>query len=276
MYLLPSSPQGPAYSHGNRQTAIQLSLQILWNPRGYCLGPRTAVHIKTLKGILHSSRCDRKSLIRISSSFEWGDGAEDPGNWTLPTNLLPRSQELLEPVPRLGWVRPELSSTALHWTHSLPVLGNRPMFHLLTTSFGRARGSGTQLTISFNEECADRWQQTFEDQKLHLTNRVRRSGCQHGTSECACPARSQVPDTLVPSPSPRKLIRSLTNCNFLHKTKFTLHSTCHYSNLTILLFPQSLARQRNPLFLLSWKTEPSTRSMRSWTPGAVVVSYSNG
>ncbi len=46
---------------------------------------------------------------------------ENQGNWTLPMNLLPRSPELMEPVAWLGRVRPELSSKALHWTHSLPV-----------------------------------------------------------------------------------------------------------------------------------------------------------
>ncbi len=88
---------------------------------GYCLGPGTAVHIEGLEGFLLSPRCDRKSLIRIPSSVERVDGKEDPGSWTLPTNLLPWPLELLEPVPRLGRVHSELPPTAFNWTHSLPV-----------------------------------------------------------------------------------------------------------------------------------------------------------
>ncbi len=48
----------------------------------------------------------------------------------------------------------------------------------------------------------------FEGPPLHHTNLDRRSGCQHGTSDYACPARSSLPDSLASSPSKSRSTRS--------------------------------------------------------------------
>ncbi len=121
------------------------------------------------------------------------------------------------------------------------------MFHLLTTGSERARGSGTQLTTRFRRLFAGKgWQPTWDAPLLHHINLVRRFGCQPGTSECACPARSLVPDTLAPSLSITiRSIQSLTNSDYLLNTEFTPPSMCYFSNHTLLQFLslQSLARQ---------------------------------
>ncbi len=98
--------------------------------------------------------------------------------------------------------RDSLHSSAYSVTSPLSSHGldSRLMFHLLTTGSERARGSGTQLTTRFRGLYAgEGWQPTWDAPLLHPINLVRRFGCQPGTSECACPARSLVPDTLAPS-----------------------------------------------------------------------------
>ncbi len=57
----------------------------------------------------------------------------------LPENPLPWPPELLEPVPRLGRVRPKLPAPDLHWTHSLSVHTRFPAssIPLVWGTFGR-------------------------------------------------------------------------------------------------------------------------------------------
>ncbi len=74
-----------------------------------------------MEGILLPPRCDRKPLFRIPSTVERADGEEDPRDRMLPTNLLPRPPELLEPVPGLGRVRTKFPSSTIYRTHSFPV-----------------------------------------------------------------------------------------------------------------------------------------------------------
>ncbi len=236
-----------------------------------------------MEDLFYSPRFDHEPFVGIPPPVERADGEEDPGSWALPLNLLSWPPELLGQVPGLGRLSSELSSPALHWTHSLPVRTWLPASSILL--FWRTirysihrllvpRESGTPLTINYSGKCAGaRWQQTFEDPKLLITNLDRRSGCQQETSVCSCPAGSS--RYVGPSPSPNKSTRSPTRYNSLLNTEFILPSMFHYSSHTTLLVlpPQSLARQRNSLFLWFWRTAPSIRSTKSWTPGAVVVSW---
>ncbi len=66
-------------------------------------------------------RCDCQSIVWVPPSDQRTDGEKDPGNWLFPANLLPRPPALLEPAYWLGRVRPELTLSTNHWTHSLPV-----------------------------------------------------------------------------------------------------------------------------------------------------------
>ncbi len=128
-----------------------------------------------------------------------------------------------------------------------------------TTGSERARESGMLLTISYSRQCADRgWQRTSDDQPVPNTNLGKRSGCPHETSSCACLAKSSVPDSLAPSPFWNKLTLSIINYIYPHTTGFTQPSTYHYLNPSLLLFPQSLARQKSTLSLSSRTKEPST------------------
>ncbi len=79
-----------------------------------------------MEGILLPPRCDRKSLLWISSADKRADGEEDPRDRTFPTNLLPRPPELLEPVSGLGRVRTKLPSPTVYRAHSFPVRARLP------------------------------------------------------------------------------------------------------------------------------------------------------
>ncbi len=137
--------------------------------------------------------------------------------------------------------------------------GNHQTSPRSTTGSERARESGTQLTISYSRQCADKgWQRTSDDQLVPNINLGKRSGCPHETSSCACLAGSSVPDSLAPSPFWNRLTQSLTNFSYPHTTGFTLTSMYHYSNPSLLLFPQSLARKKSTLSLSSRTKEPST------------------
>ncbi len=167
-------------------------------------------------------------------------------------------------TPRIPCVSARLDSlpSSAYLVSSLPCFpgqGNHLMSPQSITGSERARESGTQHTISCSRQCADKgWQQTFDDQPVPNTYLGKRSGCPHGTSSCACLAGNSVPGSLAPSPFWNGLTQSLTNCSYPHTTRFTLPSMCHYSNPSLVLFPQSLARQRNTLSLSSWTKEPST------------------
>ncbi len=166
--------------------------------------------------------------------------------------------------PRIPCVRARLDSlpSSAYSVSSLPCFhgqGNHQTSPRSTTGSERARESGTQLTISYSRQCADKgWQWTSDDQPVPNTNLGKRSGCPHKTSSCACLAGSSVPDSLAPSPFWNRLIQSLTNFSYPHTTGFTLPSMYHYSNPSLLLFPQSLARQKSNLSLSSRTKEPST------------------
>ncbi len=71
-------------------------------------------------------RCDCQSIVWVPPVDQWADGEKDPGNRSFPANLLPRPPALLEPVYWLCRVRPELPSSTIHWTHSLPVRARFP------------------------------------------------------------------------------------------------------------------------------------------------------
>ncbi len=119
-----------------------------------------------------------------------------------PSTLrIPSGNHLLDSLP---------SSTYSGTSHSCsPRMGSHRMFLRWAIGYERARGSGTKHTITFNELYAGaRWQQTFEGPMLHHTNLDRRSSCQHGISDYACPARSSLPDSLAPSPSKSRSTRS--------------------------------------------------------------------
>lgn len=82
-------------------------------------------HLQSMESLFHPPRCVRQPLLRLPSAVEQADVKKDPRNRPLPTNLLPLPPELLESVSRLCRVRAELSSSALHWTHSLSVWKNK-------------------------------------------------------------------------------------------------------------------------------------------------------
>ncbi len=71
-------------------------------------------------------RCDCQSIVWVPPADQRADREKDPGNRLFPANLLPRPPALLEPVYWLGRVRPELPSSTIHWTHSLPVRARFP------------------------------------------------------------------------------------------------------------------------------------------------------
>ncbi len=66
-------------------------------------------------------------LLGVTVSLSSGYHPQTNG---LPANLLSRPPGLLEPVHWLGRVRPELPSTVIHWTHSLPVRARFPATHV--------------------------------------------------------------------------------------------------------------------------------------------------
>ncbi len=141
-------------------------------------------------------------------------------------------------------------------------LANHLTYHPLITGSERARGSGTQLTISYRElYVSARWQPTLNDPLLLPISRVKRFGYQQETSECACPVESSVPDTLVPLPSRSRSTQSLTISNYHLNTEFIPPFMCHSSSRITLPFlsPQISIRLRNPPFRWSWMTERPTR-----------------
>ncbi|XP_051752594.1 uncharacterized protein LOC127514149 [Ctenopharyngodon idella] len=113
--------KGSAHCNGDCRTHVQPHLQILRNSRGHCIRPWTPIHIQGVEGILRSSRCDRKPLLRLPSSVERADVEEDPGDRTIPPFFLPWPPGLSEPVSGLGRVHTELPASTHHWTRSLPV-----------------------------------------------------------------------------------------------------------------------------------------------------------
>ncbi len=105
---------------------IQPSVQVFRDPRRHRVRPRTPIHFPRLEGILLPPRCDRKTLIGLSSADERADREEDPGDRTIPTNILPRPRELLEPVSGLGRVCTKLPTPTIYWAHSFPVCARLP------------------------------------------------------------------------------------------------------------------------------------------------------
>lgn len=88
---------------------------------GYRLGSRSPVYFTSLASILLTPRCDRKSALRVPFLNKWADGIKNSRNLPIPSYLLPRSPELLEPIPGLGQVCPELPSPTYHWSYPLAV-----------------------------------------------------------------------------------------------------------------------------------------------------------
>ncbi len=236
-------------------------------------GQRPTIHFPSLESLLLTPRCDRKPLLRVSSAVEWADRAQNPGCGTLPANLLPWPQKLLEPVPWLSRVCPEFPLSELDWTHSLPVRTRfpaspvsmvrgtirRPHGRLLVT---RERGSLGCYSPSATAGSAQTEDSsgcpTISQSRIPTWAKGLAVHTRHGLAHCACLAGSSVPDSLAPSPFWNKLTLSLTNFSYPHTTGFTQPSTYHCLNPSLHLFPQSLARQRSTLSLFSKTKEPST------------------
>ncbi len=77
----------------------------------------------------------RKSHIRVSSTVQWPDRAEDPGHWVVSLEFLPPEPTRLEPFPSMGRVSTEFTPSTLHWSHPLPV---RTRIPTLLVPLGRA------------------------------------------------------------------------------------------------------------------------------------------
>ncbi len=88
-------PQESAYGYGDSRAHVQPRLQVFRPSRRYCFRPGSSVYLPCMEELLQTPRCDRKSVVWISPSDQWADGEEDPGNRTLPANLLPRPPGLL-------------------------------------------------------------------------------------------------------------------------------------------------------------------------------------
>ncbi len=250
------------------QTAELLFNQValLWHPRRHRIGQRPTIHLPSLESLLLTPRCDRKPLFWVAPrpsarSRTWDTSCEPSA---MAARTLGTSSLAGPSTPRIPYVRARLDSlpSSAYLVSSLPCFhgqGKHQTFPRSTTGSERARESGTLLTISYSRQCADRgWQRTFDDQPVPNTNLGKRSGCPHETSSCACLAGSSVPDSLAPSPFWNRLTQSIINWSHPHTTGFNLPSTYHYSNPSLLLFPQSLARQKSTLSLSSKTKEPST------------------
>ncbi len=268
--LSPHTSRRPSHGPADSWTPVQPSCALLWHPRRHRIGQRPTIHLPSLESLLLTPRCDRKPLLWVPSAVKWADRAQDLGRGMLPppsamaARTLGTSSLAGPSTPRIPYIRARLDSlpSSAYSVSSHPCFhgqGNHQTSPRSTTGSERARESGTQLTISYSRQCADRgWQRTSDDQPAPNTNLGKRSGCPHETSSCACLAGSSVPDSLAPSPFWNRLTQSLINCSYPHTTGFTLPSTYHYSNSSLLLFPQSLARQKSTLSLSSRTKEPST------------------
>ncbi len=73
-------------------------------------------------------RCDYQSIVWVPPTDQRADREKDPGNRSFPANFLPRPPALLEPDYWLGRVRPELPSSTIHWTRSLPMTGHHQIY----------------------------------------------------------------------------------------------------------------------------------------------------
>ncbi|KAK3541283.1 hypothetical protein QTP86_019415 [Hemibagrus guttatus] len=63
--VLANAPAGTTYSPGNGRMPFQPRLQVLWAPRGHCLGPGTTVHFQSLESLLQTPRCDHQSFLGL-------------------------------------------------------------------------------------------------------------------------------------------------------------------------------------------------------------------
>ncbi len=145
------------------------------------------------------------------------------------------------------------------------------MCPLLITGSERARESGTLHTTIYSRQCADKGSQqmladhphllTFLDKKVWLSTRDIR---------LRLPCRKLSPRFV----GPFTILEQVNPVTYKLQlpAQYKIHPTFHVSllNHIVLLFPQSLAWSRNPLFLSSLMKAPSTEFMRSWIPGVVV------
>ncbi len=117
----------------NLPTAMEMAEQMFNHvfryfgiPRRYFIRPWTSVHFQSMEELPQAPRCDCQSIVWVPPAAQQADGEKDPGNRSFPANLLPRPPALLDPVYCLGRVCPELPSSTIHWTHSLPVRARFP------------------------------------------------------------------------------------------------------------------------------------------------------
>ncbi|KAL0152686.1 hypothetical protein M9458_052409 [Cirrhinus mrigala] len=78
------------------------------------------------KEFLSTTRSIHQLILGIPSADERPDRTQDPRNRPLPEILLPQSSRILEPVPTLGGVCPELTKTRNHWPNTLSMCSRLP------------------------------------------------------------------------------------------------------------------------------------------------------